>query len=273
MSPSCEGDTGPSPLRGHPLPRHRTPDSPLACGLPRVVLRAPVSAFGHALRHVPVSFRYTTCITRTAVPRSFPVALYRLTCIALALLAWSLLALIPGAIVLTGIAAFAAVVNPRRLAQQLALRRVKSAPAIASAATEAAAPFDQGYALYRGGRTDAAIVLLREAIARDESDIDAFFYLGCALADLGRDAAAATALERVVLARPAHADAHATLGMLHERGGRRDAARAAYQEALRLKPQLSAVRRALSALDGPRGVRVPRLSGPRGTGQFGPRAA
>lgn len=206
------------------------------------------------------------------MPRSFPIALYRLACIALALLAWSLVGLMPGAIALTGIAAFAAVLNPRRLAQQVAMRRAAAVPAIESPEA-GTAPFDQGYAMYRAGRYEEASVWLREAVERDESDIDAFFYLGCALAEMRRDAAAAVSLERVLLARPAYAEAHAKLGMLFARGGRRDAARAAYEEALRLKPQLPAVRRALASLDGPRGARAPRRSGPRGAGQRGPRAA
>lgn len=93
-----------------------------------------------------------------------------------------------------------------------------------------------GLALGAAGRTDEAMVELREAI-RLQADLPfAHYNLGLILSRLNRDAEALPLFEEELRLQPAYAPAWCDLGLSLYQLGRREEAVAAYEKALRLQP-------------------------------------
>jgi protein O-GlcNAc transferase len=97
-----------------------------------------------------------------------------------------------------------------------------------------------GVLAHQMGRPDLAVVLIRQAIDKNETNPTAHFHLGCALCDQGQLDAAAAAYREAVRNDPAQTDAYCNLGNVLREQGKLDDVLAACRQAIRLDPDLAA---------------------------------
>jgi len=109
-------------------------------------------------------------------------------------------------------------------------------------------------ALWQARQYSRAEGLLRQALAMDARDYEAWRWLGLTLLMLpGREAEAAEALRQAARGLPRDAGVPFNLGVALQRQGKADEARQAYSGALKIDPGYEQARRALSALGAPTG--------------------
>ena len=89
---------------------------------------------------------------------------------------------------------------------------------------------------HQAGRSDAAIALIRQAIALDPADPECHFNLGNVLMSQGQAAEAIECYSQALLRDPGHAQAHNNLGILFKKQGRLPEAVACYRQALESNP-------------------------------------
>lgn len=100
----------------------------------------------------------------------------------------------------------------------------------------AEAPTNLGAAYFTAGRTDEAVVQLRNALDMDPGFTYAHLFLGRALSQQERHDEAVEHFEQVIDDQPDNADAHHHLGYALAKLGRSDEAVAHYSEVVRLQP-------------------------------------
>jgi tetratricopeptide (TPR) repeat protein len=107
---------------------------------------------------------------------------------------------------------------------------------------------ERGATLLQEGRFTEAAQALREAVAINEADENAWRYLGAALGSSGDIPGSVAAFERTVALNPASSKNRYNLALAQERGGDTAAARASLEKALVLDPGYTQAREALSRL-------------------------
>jgi Flp pilus assembly protein TadD len=95
----------------------------------------------------------------------------------------------------------------------------------------------QGDTLVKGGRTDEAIVVYRQALALWPNDAQTHNKLGRALSSTGQRREAVAAHLEAVRLRPASSEYRYDLGNAQRQAGELDEARASFEEAIRLDPE------------------------------------
>ncbi len=93
-----------------------------------------------------------------------------------------------------------------------------------------------GVLAHQAGRNQAAVDLIRQAIAHDPSDADAYGNLGSALVALGECDHAIISCAHAIKLRPNHVDATYNLGVALKCRGRREEAVTVFRQVLRLRP-------------------------------------
>jgi len=101
-----------------------------------------------------------------------------------------------------------------------------------AARVAAAQAWREGAALLRAQRLEDAVVVLRQAVARDDLSAEAHYYLGTALARLGLLFEATAELARSTELRPDVDAAHQTLAQTYEALGFQSSAREAWARAI-----------------------------------------
>jgi tetratricopeptide (TPR) repeat protein len=121
-------------------------------------------------------------------------------------------------------------------------------PVRGTASADARSLHDEGVALQRAGRHDAALASYRRALEIDPTRAATHFNLGVALMFLGRTADACDAYRQSLRFAPGHAGAHSNLGLLLSRAGENDEAEEHYRAALAADPQFLQARLNLANL-------------------------
>ena len=94
----------------------------------------------------------------------------------------------------------------------------------------------RGLLAHQQGRSDEAINLIGQSLARSPNQADWHSNLGIVLQSTGRLGDAIVEYERAIAIDPDHANAHSNLGVLLRAAGRPEEAEAAYRTAIRLRP-------------------------------------